>query len=295
MFMMRAVRWLTLDMVISARFFNGLSRVAEDVPGPMERDRDPDVGPGMAKEAAMARTSLVWAGLVGFGLSGFFDGILLHQVLQWHHLLSLVPGVESLRAQVVWDGLFHVLMYALTGLGLWGLWRAHRVDRLPGARALLGGALLGFGIWHFIDLGVFHWLLEIHHIRLDVPNPVAWDLGWFVAFGILPALVGWAILRRGEGNGGAPLAAALAVLAVSGGAWAWRGPEGGFTAVALLPGTTMAEVVEGLVAADAFLVGGDVRAGLIVVEAAQPWRFYGHGALFVTAGMPAGCLAWSEA
>jgi uncharacterized membrane protein len=31
----------------------------------------------------------VAAGLLfGLGLGGFFDGILLHQVLQWHHMLS---------------------------------------------------------------------------------------------------------------------------------------------------------------------------------------------------------------
>lgn len=34
---------------------------------------------------------LAWAGgCIGFSLGGFFDGILLHQVLQWHHLLSRV-------------------------------------------------------------------------------------------------------------------------------------------------------------------------------------------------------------
>jgi uncharacterized membrane protein len=26
--------------------------------------------------------------MLGFAFGGFFDGILLHQVLQWHHLLS---------------------------------------------------------------------------------------------------------------------------------------------------------------------------------------------------------------
>ena len=36
------------------------------------------------------------AGILGFALGGFIDGILLHQVLQWHHLLSLVEG-EGLR------------------------------------------------------------------------------------------------------------------------------------------------------------------------------------------------------
>src|SRR5690606_18965301 len=33
-----------------------------------------------------------WGTVLGFALGGFFDGILLHQILQWHHLLSLVPG-----------------------------------------------------------------------------------------------------------------------------------------------------------------------------------------------------------
>ena len=26
--------------------------------------------------------------LFGLGLGGFFDGIILHQVLQWHHMLT---------------------------------------------------------------------------------------------------------------------------------------------------------------------------------------------------------------
>lgn len=39
--------------------------------------------------------------LIGIGLGGFFDGILLHQVLQWHHLLSLVdnPAIQDIRMQ----------------------------------------------------------------------------------------------------------------------------------------------------------------------------------------------------
>ena len=66
------------------------------------------------------------AGVLGFALGGFFDGILLHQVLQWHHFLSLVPGeaLRDIRAQILADGLFHVAVYAVAALGLWLLWRA---------------------------------------------------------------------------------------------------------------------------------------------------------------------------
>src|SRR5690606_10212012 len=55
------------------------------------------------------------AGLLGFALGGFFDGILLHQVLQWHHLLATVQGAlfQDLRVQILADGLFHALMYVI--------------------------------------------------------------------------------------------------------------------------------------------------------------------------------------
>jgi len=53
--------------------------------------------PGQATVTPTDRRSLLWAGLVlGFALGGFLDGILLHQLLQWHHFLSLVPG-DALR------------------------------------------------------------------------------------------------------------------------------------------------------------------------------------------------------
>ncbi|TIU49152.1 MAG: DUF2243 domain-containing protein, partial [Mesorhizobium sp.] len=51
--------------------------------------------------------------LVGFALAGFFDGIVLHQILQWHHLLSAFSPGSDLRFQVMSDGLFHLVMYLL--------------------------------------------------------------------------------------------------------------------------------------------------------------------------------------
>lgn len=74
----------------------------------------------MVVSSSPART-LFWAtGVLGFALGGFFDGILLHQVLQWHHFLSLVPGEvwRDLRTQVLAHGWFHVAVYALATAGL---------------------------------------------------------------------------------------------------------------------------------------------------------------------------------
>jgi uncharacterized membrane protein len=59
------------------------------------------------------------------GLGGFFDGIVLHQILQWHHLLSNVRPVHTLeyvKVNTVADGLFHLLDYGLTIAGITVLW-----------------------------------------------------------------------------------------------------------------------------------------------------------------------------
>ena len=83
-----------------------------------------------------------WGAVLGFALGGFFDGILLHQILQWHHLLSLVPGMADMRLQVLWDGYFHALMYVIAAVGLVGLGRAHKSGQQGGGRALCGGGSL---------------------------------------------------------------------------------------------------------------------------------------------------------
>jgi uncharacterized membrane protein len=54
--------------------------------------------------------SLTKAGIVlGLGLGGFVDGILLHQILGWHHMICTtetcqVATVEALRIQNRQDG-----------------------------------------------------------------------------------------------------------------------------------------------------------------------------------------------
>ena len=76
----------------------------------------------------------VWAGyLIGFALGGFFDGILLHQILQWHHLLSGVQAeaLRDLRVQILADGVFHGMMYIVAGAGLWMLYRSRKEFTCP--------------------------------------------------------------------------------------------------------------------------------------------------------------------
>ena len=69
--------------------------------------------------------------LFGLGLDGFFDGIVLHQILQWHHMLTSAgyptDTLEGLRINTFWDGIFHASTHIFVILGLLSLWRtAHR-------------------------------------------------------------------------------------------------------------------------------------------------------------------------
>jgi uncharacterized membrane protein len=242
-----------------------------------------------------------WSVVLGVALGGFFDGILLHQVLQWHHFLSLVPGMDDLRLQVLWDGYFHLFMYVLAVLALWGLWRARRrAVAVPGAAALLAALLLGFGIWNVLDVGVAHWVLGLHRLRLDSDRPLLWDVGWLALFGLVP-IAGWALLRRRHG-GAADAAGVLwlfVAVAGSAGGWALREPPGqATTAVVFAPGTTPAQVFAALEATDARLVWADRPMGVVIVAVprARRWAFYRHGAWLVGGtGPAAGCIAWSRA
>lgn len=241
-----------------------------------------------------------WTIVLGFALGGFFDGILLHQVLQWHHLLSLVPGLDDLRLQVLWDGYFHVLMYVIAAVALWRLWRAYRRGMTaPGAWMLLAAVALGFGIWNVVDAVLFHWVLGLHRIRLDTPNPLAWDLAWLAAFGVAPLVAGIVLRRRPSGPGNPAAAMLLLALAAGGmGAWALREPPGQpFTAVVFAPGTAPAQVFDALDAVDARLVWTDRPMGVVVVAVPKNrrWDLYRHGALLVGGtGLAVGCVSWSK-
>jgi uncharacterized membrane protein len=248
--------------------------------------------------------SSVRSGIVlGFALGGFFDGILLHQILQWHHLLSLVPAVGTLRAQVLWDGYFHALMYVVAVAGLWGLWRSRERFGEGWGHALLGALSIGFGVWHVIDSVLSHWLLGIHRIKLDSPNPLLWDLIWFTAFGLVPLLIGWLFVRRRRpavgglrGSTMAVLVAGLVTLGMAG--WSLRPPtDQPYTTVVFAPGVKAAEVMNAIVAADGRLLWSDPQMGVVVVSVPPENRlsFYREGALLVSgSGVPAGCFNWSK-
>jgi uncharacterized membrane protein len=243
------------------------------------------------------RVVVASAGL-GFALGGFFDGILLHQILQWHHLLSLVAGAGDLAAQVMWDGYFHAAMYVVAAISLWVLWRTPSPTAF--ATLLPGGLLIGFGVWHIVDGVLSHWVLQIHRIRLDTQYPLAWDVGWMAIFGVVPLAAGWRMLALRTTTHIAtprPLAG-LTILAIALGTAAAQPIPGTntSTAVVFAPGGAD-ELFNALAATDGRLIWNDqaLRVALVDIAPERRWQLYRHGAVFVGgAGFPAGCLAASR-
>lgn len=127
--------------------------------------------------------------LLGLGLGGFFDGIVLHQMLQWHHMLTSAgypaDSLRNLEINTLADGLFHASTYVFVLAGLLILWRRARRAHAPwSGKLLLGAMLMGFGAFNMVEGVVNHHLLGLHHVNELVPRHqwIYWDLG-FLAWG----------------------------------------------------------------------------------------------------------------
>ena len=142
--------------------------------------------------------------LFGLGLGGFFDGIVLHQVLQWHHMVTSAgypaDSVENLELNTLLDGVFHAVTYLLVVLGLVMLWRtAHRTHLLWSGKLLVGTILMGFGIFNLVEGIINHQLLGLHHVNETVPREqwIFWDIA-FLVWGALMLAGGWMLYRSGK-------------------------------------------------------------------------------------------------
>lgn len=138
--------------------------------------------------------------LLGIGLGGFIDGIVLHQLLQWHNMMSSrVPPttMDAMKYNMVWDGLFHLLTWTLTLVGVALLWRAlRRVPQGTSGRELAGAMVAGWGVFNVVEGLIDHQLLGIHHVRSG-PHQLGWDVGLLIFGAALCAAGAW-LVRRGR-------------------------------------------------------------------------------------------------
>ncbi|MCA1711366.1 MAG: DUF2243 domain-containing protein [Actinobacteria bacterium] len=140
--------------------------------------------------------------LLGLGFGGFLDGIVLHQLLQWHHMISDTgndPGtLAGLEANTVADGIFHLGTWLLVLLGVVTLHGAWRRGRVAGSwRSQIGLVIAGWGVFNLVEGVIDHQILGVHHVRDDLGGPLSWDLG-FLAVGLGLVVGGWVLYRVGR-------------------------------------------------------------------------------------------------
>ena len=141
--------------------------------------------------------------VLGLGLGGFVDGIVLHQVLQWHHMLTSTEDgsfdtVAGLERNTLVDGFFHLATWMLVIAATTMMFRSWRAGRpAPPPRVHLGLILVGWGIFNLVEGAIDHLILGIHHVRDDLGGPIGWDLA-FLALGLVQVLAGLALARSAD-------------------------------------------------------------------------------------------------
>ncbi len=150
--------------------------------------------------AGARQTSSVAPGLVlGVGLGGLVDGWLLHQVLQWHNMLSArVPptSMAAMRTNMTADGFFDAGSWAIVLAGVWLLWAAGRRGALPDGRRFVGQLVMGWGLFNLVEGVIDHHLLQLHHV-VDMPMHVPVYDWVFLGVGGVGLLVLGAVTGRG--------------------------------------------------------------------------------------------------
>lgn len=136
--------------------------------------------------------------LLGMGGAAFFDGIVLHQILQWHHMVSSIrplTNAANIELNTFWDGVFHIGASLLTVAGLILFWQATANSKVPlSLKTFAGSFLIGAGAFDFIEGLINHQILGIHHVKPG-SNQLAWDIG-FLTLGVSLAVVGWFLLMK---------------------------------------------------------------------------------------------------
>lgn len=166
----------------------------------------PTAGPAANSNLTMTPNPLCRAGIVlGLGLGGFFDGIVLHQILGWHHMVCTTEtcqpiSIEHLTRQNTQDGFFHLAVWIITIVGVILLFQAARRSAVTerervrpsqpwSGKALFGAILAGWGIFNFVEGLIDHQILGLHHVRPGHPDQFLFDM-LFLGVGVVLVLIG---------------------------------------------------------------------------------------------------------
>lgn len=136
--------------------------------------------------------------VLGIGLGGFVDGIVLHQIAQWHNMGSafLPPTtMEAMSRNMRWDGLFHAATWVITLIGVYMLrseWHQAADDSVV---EFTGQMIFGWGAFNLVEGVLNHHVLELHHVR-DLPfHMPVYDWAFLLVAGFGFVAVGWTMMR----------------------------------------------------------------------------------------------------
>lgn len=110
---------------------------------------------------------LVKSGIIlGIGLGGFLDGIIFHQILQLHAMLSAkVPKdtVTNIQVNMFWDGVFHAITWVCTVIGVVLLFKAgKKQNAIWNGKLLCSAMLFGWGMFNLVEGIINHHILHLH-------------------------------------------------------------------------------------------------------------------------------------
>lgn len=139
--------------------------------------------------------------ILGIGLGGFVDGILFHQILQWHGMFTnILPAdtVVNKSVNMFWDGIFHSLTLTAVIIGVISLTRLLKKKNInPSPKLVWGGFLAGWGLFNLVEGTIHHHLLKFHNVKEFSQNPDLWNYG-FLATGIVFMVIGFSIIFNRE-------------------------------------------------------------------------------------------------
>lgn len=147
---------------------------------------------GNQAESVTSPSLLAIGIILGIGIAGTLDEVILHQLLQWHNLY-----VHTTTAgRLVSDGIFHAFSSAMLVLGTVLLWRRRATPRRTGdSLRLLAGVLFGVGGFNLYDGTVQHKILQLHPVREGVDNILVYDLA-FNGIALAVVIAGWLVWRK---------------------------------------------------------------------------------------------------
>ncbi|HEX8334444.1 MAG TPA: DUF2243 domain-containing protein [Segetibacter sp.] len=141
--------------------------------------------------------------VLGIGLGGFVDGIVLHQILQWHEMLSnKIPATEYIGKSVnmFWDGVFHAFCLIVVLIGVILLWKLlWRKDVNRSGKLLSGGLLLGWGLFNIVEGIIDHHLLKLHNVVEFSSNHEVGNYS-FLGISVLMLVVGYTLVNSESKN-----------------------------------------------------------------------------------------------